>query len=197
MNEDQKLMFDSAWAELLSAVTARKHGFHLAVVANSTTTGPDARTVVLREADLESRTLGFHSDIRSRKFEHLSTGEILAWVFHCPFLKLQIRALGTCSILDSGELWEKAWHETILLSRRCYLAQVAPGKRVEEPSGGFPHYLRDREPTLEESELGKKNFCVVSTVIDELDIYSLEFTGHRRCHFAYDYNQWDAIWRVP
>jgi pyridoxamine 5'-phosphate oxidase len=196
MNEDQKILFHSAWNELQNGVANRRHGFHLAVVANSTSSGPDARTVVLREADLESRTLGFHSDIRSRKFENLSTGDNLIWVLHCPNLRLQVRARGTCTVIESGELWEQAWQNTILLSRRCYLAEVPPGKQVEEPTGGFPDYLKLREPNPDESEEGKKNFCIVATQITDIDIYSLNVSGHRRCHFSFT-NEWNANWQVP
>lgn len=196
MTSEQQSVFNQAWDELLKAVTNRRHNFRLGVVANSTPNGPEARTVVLRNAIPEERILQFHADIRSQKFQSLKSGDRIAWVFHSPDLKLQIRATGPCQIDETSLIVDQAWEVTQLLSRRCYLATTAPGSPVESPTGGFPEYLTSREPTEEESELGRDNFCIIRTEVDSFDVYSLAFTGHTRCHFTYN-TDWQANWLVP
>jgi hypothetical protein len=196
MSPEQTETFNGAWHELILAVRNRKHPFRIGVVANSSILGPEARTVVLRFAHRSKRVLRFHTDIRSQKFESIQNGTRLAWVFQSPQLKLQIRASGPCTIETDTLEVDQAWTETQLLSRRCYLATTAPGSFVEHPTGGFPEYLTDREPTEEESELGRDNFCLVNTYVDTFDVYSLAFTGHTRCTYQFD-ETWQASWVVP
>jgi len=197
MTSDQQAAFNKAWQELELAVTKRNHEFRLAVVANNIVHGSDARTVVLRHANQHQRTLRFSSDQRSNKFDNINSGDPLIWVFYSPTLRTQIRATGICTIHTQGELFETAWHETHLISRRCYLAESAPGSPVSNPDDGYPGFLQDREPTEEESEAGKPNFCVIVTEINSFDIYLLDVKGHRRCHYAFSDPEWSAQWLMP
>lgn len=197
MTEEQAGLLERAWRELEEGANQRRHGFHLGVFANATPSGPDARTVVLRGAVPADRTIRFHADIRSGKFNHLNTGDRVAWVFQCPRIKLQVRAHGEIGIHTQGGLVDEAWAVTQLLSRRCYLAEPGPGTSVPFPSSGLPKELIDREPTLDESSIGRDNFSVVLTHVDQLDVYCLAYAGHRRCHFKFEDGAWLADWRIP
>lgn len=197
MDVAQSELFEKAWIELANGAVKRKHGFHLGVFANPSQRGIEARTVVLRSVDAVARQVRFHADLRSAKFKELASGDRIAWVFHCPNLKLQIRAQGVCQVLTNGLLVEEAWSSTQLLSRRCYLAQPGPGTPIDAKSSGLPHGLDAREPTLEESETGRGNFCVVATEVNEFDVYSLAYSGHSRCRFQFGDGTWRAEWLVP
>lgn len=197
MTKEQASLLKRAWRELEQAASQRRHGFHLGVVANCTPLGPDARTVVLRGVEPTGRILRFHADIRSGKFKSLHSGDRVAWVFHCPKIKLQVRAHGVISIHTQGDLADEAWAATQLLSRRCYLVEPGPGTSVPFPSSGLPEELVDREPTVEESSAGRQNFCAALTHVDHLDVYCLAYEGHRRCHFTFEGGAWLADWRIP
>ncbi|MCU0316629.1 MAG: pyridoxamine 5'-phosphate oxidase family protein [Fimbriimonadaceae bacterium] len=185
------------WEELEAAVVQRKSLFHTPVVATFDGKVPSARTVVLRGVNQAERTLRFHTDRRSSKVRALDKFPALAWHFYDHREKLQIRCVSTAHVLFEGPVWEEAWSQTQLLSRRCYLSEVAPGSVVAEAYPGFPCELVGREPTLEESEPGKENFCCVVGVVSKIEILSLRFEGHERVLFEWDEVAWRESWLAP
>lgn len=197
---DEKLagMLDRAWGLLEHAVGHRKSPMHLGLLATLSGTGPQARLVVLREANQSDAFLRFHTDIRSPKFAELRDDPRVAWVFYDSEEKLQIRMLGKADLHMSSPLADAAWANTAPFSRRCYLATIPPGSASDEETSGLPPELESREPTLEESESGRENFCAVITQIEEIDVYTLAVTGHRRAHFWLEKGEVvRAEWRAP
>lgn len=197
---DEKLagILDRAWSMLEHAVSHRKSPMHLGMLATWSDSGPQARIVVLREANRETGSLRFHTDIRSPKFAELQHDPRVAWVFYDASEKIQVRMLGKAEIHTRGPVAEAAWINTIPFSRRCYMAAIAPGSASEEETSGLPLELEDREPTMEESEVGRVNFCAVLTQIEEIDVYTLAVTGHRRAHFWLEDGKVSrSEWRAP
>ena len=83
------------------------------------------------------------------------------------------------------------------MSRRCYRAVLGPGTPSNKPTSGLPDFLEGRTPTLEESEIGRKNFVVIACQFDFLDWYYLRAKGHRRAQFFWTDTEMSAQWVAP
>jgi hypothetical protein len=185
MNHQEIL--ERVWTLLERGTTNRKDDFHTCALATiGLNGGPEIRTVVLRKVFPELRILLCHVDLRSPKIAEIEKESSVSWLFYHVEEKLQLRIRGRATIQTNSELADLQWENTGLFSRRCYCGD-APGTSKSLPSTGLPGFLIDREPTLEESEqLGRENFAVLSSTIDEIDVYELHVRGHRRSLFKWN-----------
>ncbi len=192
-------IWERACQLLMRGVANRNDDFHTPVLATIGLDGaPQLRTIVFRKFFPESRTLICHTDFRSPKIAEIAKDNRVSWLFYHVEQKLQLRVRGRAKIHTTGELADAQWHNTQLFSRRCYCGD-APGTPKESPSSGLPEFLFDREPTLEESEqLGRKNFAVIRSSIDEIDAYELDVRGHRRSLFKWsERGELKTQWLTP
>ena len=201
MNENitHQEILDKSLAMLERGATNRKDDFHTPVFGTiGLKDEPELRVVVFRKIVRQPRMLVCHSDLRSPKIAELARDARVSWLFYHVAEKLQLRVRGRATVHTSDELADAQWQNTQLFSRRCYCGD-APGTSKGEPSSGLPGFLVDREPTAEESErLGRKNFAVISSTIDELDVYELNFNGHRRSLFAWnEAGELETRWLTP
>lgn len=201
MNENitHREILERSLAMLERGVTNRKDDFHTPTFGTVGLSGePQLRVVVFRKISREPRTLICHTDLRSPKIAEIERDARVSWLFYHFEEKLQLRIRGRASVHTIDELADAQWQNTQLFSRRCYCGD-APGTRTNEPSSGMPEFLFDREPTAEESErLGRKNFAVVSSTIDEIDVYELNFNGHRRSLFVWNQTgELETRWLTP
>lgn len=184
---------------LEQGVQKRADPFHTPVLATIGLGGePQLRIVVLRKFLRASNALMCHVDLRSPKTAEINREPRVSWLFYHPQEKLQLRASGIATIHTDDELADKQWQTSQLFSRRCYCGD-APGTLKETPSSGLPAFLEDRQPTEEETEtLGRKNFAIVNTTINEIDVYELNVKGHRRSLFVFDENgKLETRWLTP
>ena len=83
------------------------------------------------------------------------------------------------------------------MSRRCYHAGLGPGTPSDEPTSGLPDFLESRSPTLDESEVGRKNLLVIACQVVFSDWYYLQAKEHRRAQFFWSGTQMSAQWVAP
>jgi pyridoxamine 5'-phosphate oxidase len=177
---------ENIWATLVRGAANRKDEFHTPTIATVRSGSPELRTVVLRKAVEDERELWFHTDVRSEKVADIRANPSLAWHFYHSSKQLQLRIRSRAEVVPaSDEISVAQWSKTQLLSRRGYCGDDIPGAAVESMSTGLPDFLQDREPTLEESEAGRKNFMVVRCVVEEIEWLLLHYSGHRRAAFTY------------
>ena len=81
----------------------------------------------------------------------------------------------------ADQLWEHLW----VLGRRCYMAPRAPGSLAKAPSPNLPTEWMDRKPTLEASESGRANFCVIEVILSYMEWLELGFEGHARAGYRW------------
>lgn len=178
------------WAGLARAVVDRRHAWHLITIATLDAADgpafPELRTVVLRRADPEQRVLMAHTDRRSAKVAHLAADPRCAVLAYDPKGKQQLRLRCRAEVHTAGPVFERQWQASRLMSRRCYLAPLAPGTPADEPVPNIPEDLRHTEPDQARSELGRENFAVIGCAIERIDWLHLAHDGHRRAAFAYD-----------
>jgi hypothetical protein len=190
-------VLEKIWAELDNGVHNSKHAFHTPTLGTLGERGCRTRTVVLRTIDQEERTLSCHIDIRSDKATEIRLHPRVSWLFYAPELKLQIRAEGEARIHHMDDIARNAWANSLLSSRRCYLADPGPGVAIEVASSGLPEWLTGRAPTEEESEKGWLNFAVMRCEVDTLDWYYLDSHGNTRAIFNWDGTQFKGHFAIP
>ena len=111
-----------------------------------------ARVVVLRRVAAGERFIQCHTDRRAPKIAEIRADPNVHWLFYDAPSRLQLRVSATAEVLTEGPEFERAWLDSTLDARRCYLAPSAPGTDCTQPSANLPESHLRRQPTLEESE---------------------------------------------
>ena len=185
------------WSMLEEGVLNRKSDFRTPIFISSNNDEPDGRVVVLRGADKNQYSLSFHSDYRSNKVNLLKENPKGALVFYDKKEKIQLRIKVDCTINFKNNISKTAWKKTQQISRKCYLASLAPGTKLEEPGSSIDKKFEAFEYSFEESEMGEDNFCVVTCKIISIEWLYLSVKGHRRAKIYFDKQENHFNWLVP
>lgn len=174
------------WKHLDLGTLDRKHPFHTPVFGTvAKGCAPNLRVVVLRRFWRKPPQLAFHTHIGSPKINEIKANPNVFWLFYHVEEKLQLRIKGTAEVHVEDDLKEEQWLASSFFSRRCYTGE-APTQISKKPTSGLPEDLTDREPTKEESEAGRGNFAVITSTIDSIDCFELDFQGNRRSLFRWN-----------
>ena len=185
------------WSMLEEGVLNRKSDFRTPIFISSNNDEADGRVVVLRGADKNQYSLSFHSDYRSNKVNLLMQNPKGALVFYDKKEKIQLRIKVECSINFKNNISKTAWKKTQQISRKCYLASLAPGTKLEEPGSSIDKKFEAFEYSFEESEMGEDNFCVVTCKIISIEWLYLSVKGHRRAKIYFDKQENHFNWLAP
>lgn len=171
------------WMELQRATQDRHHEWRTPVVATVTADGlPQARTVVLRQADAKLARLHIYTDSRSPKVAELTAKPAATLVFWSKRLSWQLRVRADMSVQTSGADVQAVWARVSQSAAAGdYLSASAPGDALsaEQASGS--------EPT------GTHHLAILTAQVQEIDWLELSRSGHRRAVLGA--NTWE--WRVP
>ncbi|MEM6473831.1 MAG: pyridoxamine 5'-phosphate oxidase family protein [Planctomycetota bacterium] len=174
-------LHDFVWQSLRAAASSGRHPWSWGVITTADRDGqPNARTVILRQADEELAIIDFHTDVRSSKIAEMDNPSV-AWVFYAESQKIQLRLTGFAKVIN-GEQADSAWKQTTLRSRSAYVSLASPGS---ESRGEQPPSTEDRQVNQEESERGREYFRVVRTFVREADLLYLRREGHVRARLNY------------
>ncbi len=158
------------WQELQRAVGERDHEWRTPVLAGVDADGlPQARTVVLRQADPLPSTLQVYTDSRSPKVTELLRHRGAVLVFWSRRLSWQLRARVTVQVQTDGERVEAAWERVSRTAAAAdYLAPAAPGSvfALTGPGDHASHHL-----------------AVLLARVESFDWLELAREGHRRVRF--------------
>ena len=182
------------WARLADAAASGRSAWHTPAVG---TADGDVRIMVLRHTDPAAASLRFHTDARSPKAVLIGGGAPVSVLFYDAAAKLQLRCAGIGKAVSTGAPADAAWAASAASSRRCYLAELAPGTISETPTSGLPAAAEGRVPTLAESEAGRANFAVITVALTRIDWLHLAHNGHRRALFERSGDGWAGRWVVP
>ena len=196
--ENTSEIFEDIKRNLTRGVKDRKHTFHTPVFCNvDNENSIESRVVVLRQFDSPNMVLNFHTDFRSPKILGLQQNNNSLLVFYDHKLKIQLRIKTTSIINNQNKVTQEMWDQTKLFSRKCYLTEKAPSSSTNLPEDGIDQSLGGREPTLEESERGYKNFTVVQNQIQQIDWLYLAASGHRRLKIILEKQIPSFQWIIP
>jgi pyridoxamine 5'-phosphate oxidase len=175
---DLRLTLDAAWACLARGAKDRRSPFHVPSVATIGLDGrPRVRSVVLRGADREQRTVRFHTDVRGGKVAEIERDPRIALHAYDPREKLQVRLEGLAAIHANDAIAKEAWLRSKPMSRACYAAGVEPGTPLMgEDDLGQTFKLLDLEAA-------RANFSVVLIRVERVETLHLAHSGRRRAAF--------------
>ncbi len=169
-----------ALALLGKAASDRRSSMHTPSVATLALDGrPRNRIVVLRYFEAQSRSLRFHTDIRSDKFEELGRDERVSMLFYDPAEKIQLRVEGIAERHVADPIADEAWASSQPMSRHCYATMPAPGS-VIDAARAFT-LPKGRELTDE----GRPQFSAIAVTFNRLEWLWLGSDGHRRAVFSW------------
>ena len=194
---DLNKVYLKIWDLLDKGLKNRDAPFHIPVFISSDKDKVDGRIVVLRGVDEKEKKIWFHSDIRSNKIEKLKNNPDVAFLFYDKSEKIQLRISGSTKINYQNNTTQNSWQKTAHLSRQCYLGNKAPGADVSAPTSGLTSEVDNLKYTIEESEIGYKNFCVIETYIKSIEWLYLAAKGHRRALFSLKNNSLEKKWLIP
>ena len=183
------------WSMLDDAVTNRNSPFRIPVFICAHQDDVDGRIVVLRKSDRTNNLLQFHTDLRSLKIDILKKNNQASLLFYDKEEKIQLRVKVDCKINNQNSITEESWKKTRHISRRCYLTDSPPGTKSKNPTSGMISKLEDFDYTIEQSEVGYKNFTVIQCKIKSIEWLYLAAKGHRRARF--DLKNDEILWLVP
>ncbi len=190
-------VYSKIWNLLKLGLKNRDAPFHIPVFICGSSNKFDGRIVVLRGVDESEKKIWFHSDIRSNKVKILKLNSKATLLFYDKSEKIQLRICGTTKINYNNNITKKSWKKTAHMSRQCYLGNTAPGSNALKPTSGLSSEVDNLKYTIEESEIGYKNFCVIETYIDSIEWLYLAAKGHRRAFFNLNKKQLEKKWLIP
>ncbi len=177
------------WTELDRAVRGigapgrPAHPWRRAAFATVGEDGPEVRSVVLRDIQVDRRELVFYADARSPKVAQLRAdprGQLLCWSEPMGWqLRLRCRVEVATDGLDVTTRWARIRHRP---AAHDYLSPLAPGSPLEAPAAPLaPERVRE-------------SFAVLTARVEAIDWLELHAQGHRRARFAIGHS---PQWLVP
>ena len=193
--EDFTEIKNKIWSMLDNAIKDRSSSFRIPVFICGNQDDFDGRIVVLRKSDKSNNLIQYHSDIRSNKIAKLKNNKNASMLFYDKEEKIQVRLKVECTVNHDNEITKESWLKTGHMSRKCYLVENGPGTETLIPTSGLKPEFDNFEFTMQESEVGYKNFTVIHCKIKSMEWLYLAAKGHRRAKFELENNK--EYWLVP
>jgi hypothetical protein len=191
-------VLEDAWKMLLKGAERSDDPFHLPVLGSTGQQGCNLRTVILRQVLVPRRMLVCHTDARAPKTDEIQAYDRVAWLFYHPIEKVQLRIYGLATLHRDDAMADEQWAATSITSRLNYATNHPPGTPVRQPTSGLPDNLRNKVPTLLESEKVRPYFMAIACHLDAMDWLQLNPLGNRRARFTWDNkDRLQATWLVP
>lgn len=176
------------WRELMRAPLDRHHDWRTPILATQGlgSSGPQARTVVLRHGDVHQWSLNIYTDGRSPKCSELLAQPLAQLTFWSRRLNWQLRVSAEAKVEFEGERVNSAW-DRVKQSRASvdYLSALPPG-----------HIQSDHETSLTDFQepLNEHHLAVLTFNVTSMDWLALSQNGHRRAKLTPDGS---VVWLVP
>ena len=194
---DLNKVYSKIWDLLNLGLKDRNASFHLPVFICGKDTNFDGRVVVLRGVNEKNKKIWFHADIRSNKIKILKSYPKATLLFYDKNEKIQLRISSKIKINYQNNTAIKSWKKTAHMSRQCYLGTETPGSTSSKATSGLTEDIDNMKYTIEESEIGYKNFCVIENYIKSIEWLYLAAKGHRRAHFSLENSSVKKKWLIP
>ena len=185
---------DAAWELIEQGVKDRRKPAHTPSLATIGLDGrPKTRVVVLRAGDRASRTLRFHTDVRSAKIAELTKYPAVEMLMYDAQARVQLRISGSAQICryPSPEA-HAAWQASLPMSKICYAVTPPSGASIEAGDGFILKRIETSQP-----DDGIENFCAVVIHVETIELVYLAQAANRRVRFKYDGEAMSGQWLVP
>lgn len=170
-------IFQEELSELLSAVKDAAHDYHLFTIGTISNDNPELRTVVLRDLDLDSYKISFHTDSRSPKYDQLIKNSSVSALFYSVSKRTQIRIKGKAKASNDKKLLSSLWNKLSKESKECYQGEIAPSGIIPDKK-----ILNDiiSDSNKDENNRGFENFSRITIDVSIIEILRLHHLGHKR-----------------
>lgn len=184
---------DQSWDRLMDGASPGKSPYSMVQLATVGLDGaPRVRTVVVRITDRATRTVAFHTDLRSPKIAEMQAEPRVTIIGYDMDGGQQIRLAGVAQIHNADSVALAAWGASRTRSLICYHSDLSPGAVLDDPT------LADQpDPAPEDLHLGLDRFCRVNVTVEEIDWLDLAATGHRRVRHVWAGDEWRSDWLAP
>ena len=188
-----------AWKKLINGSVKKKNGFRTMCVGTIGENNTAAlRIVVNRKVDEEQKTIFFHTDNRSRKYDDLLKDNRISLLFYDARQRVQIVVKALAILHTNDTLTVDRWKATSPQARLGYMTNEPPNTKSDIPTLGYIEQFSLLKPTNTESDLFQENFSVVACTVYELEFLYLDFSGNRKANFFYENKVLkDCFWAVP
>jgi pyridoxine/pyridoxamine 5'-phosphate oxidase len=188
-----------AWKKLVNGSVKKKNGFRTMCVGTIDEKNAAAlRIVVNRKVDEVHKTIFFHTDNRSRKYNDLTKDNRISLLFYDGRQRVQIVVKAYATIHTSNTLSNDRWKATSPQARLGYMTNEPPNAKSDQLTLGYEERFAITKPTDDESNPFEKNFSVVACTVYELEFLYLDFQGNRKANFYYENSVLvDGNWAVP
>ena len=193
--EDFDEIKNKIWSMFDNAIKDRGSQFRIPVFICGDQDDFDGRIVVLRKSEHSKYLVQIHRDIRSDKITKLKKNKNASMLFYDKEEKIQVRLKVECIVNHKNDITKESWLKTGHMSRKCYLVDNGPGTESNNPTSGLKPELDNFEFTMEQSEVGYKNFTVIQCRIKNMEWLYLAAKGHRRARFNLENNK--NTWLIP
>jgi pyridoxamine 5'-phosphate oxidase len=162
------------WAQLLRASVDKHHEWRSVVlVTNGLDEWPDARMVILRAVNIDTKTLTFYTDSRSQKINQLLLNSNAVLVFWSKKLNWQLRIKVTIDIKTEGEQVKNMWQNVKQSpSAGDYLSAKAPGEMLDN--------AHEKAETSLQNPENQSHFAILIAQVQSIDWLALNRAGHQR-----------------
>jgi hypothetical protein len=134
------------------------------------------RTMVLRGTDRRQHRLWFHTDIRSRKVEHVRERPAVSVLLWDAREEVQLRVTGTATVEDRGKTVERHFRQMSIGAQALYSSPDAPGQPLQ-PDPQMTAMAEAIEADAE--DWARRNFAVIEVVVDGIEW--LQVQGADQC----------------
>jgi pyridoxamine 5'-phosphate oxidase len=164
------------WQQLQRASVDKHHEWRSPVlVTNGLDECPDARTVILRNVNIDAKKLTFYTDSRSPKVAQLLANPNALLVFWSKRLNWQLRIRVTICVETDGELAKNTWQKVKQSpTAKDYLSTEAPGSLLQN----MPNVDVGVE-SLANSQ-NQSYFAMLTAQVQSIDWLALNRAGHQR-----------------
>ncbi len=188
-----------AWKKLLNGSIKKKNGFRTMCVGTiNENSEASIRMVINRKVDESKKTIYFHTDNRSRKFQDLDRDNRLSLLFYDARQRIQIMVKAHTIFHTNDSLAIDRWKATSPQARLGYMTIDAPNTKSDAPTLGYDTKYSEIKPNEIESDPYQKNFTVIACQVYELEFLYLDFLGNRKANFYYENGVLStSFWAVP
>ncbi|MCH2078466.1 MAG: pyridoxamine 5'-phosphate oxidase family protein [Rhodobacteraceae bacterium] len=173
-------VYGRAWSLLIRGTNDPKHDARTPTLATMSATGPQQRTLVLRQTDKEGGRIILYTDKASAKVGEIIADPRVSLHVWDKRSQIQLRLAATASLAPGDpKLWEKMPEG----AREVYGVEPPPGTPLEDPL------------SFERTSNADKFLCVTLT-LHEIELVTLAPDPHRRARFR-RVDGWAGQWLAP
>lgn len=185
-------MHRRVWELLTEATTSRTPFTSMQLATVDRNKAPRCRTVILRSANEENRTLEFITDRESQKVAEIDNSPQVALTGYDPEGMQQLRLSGHAFIVHDEQRRQTSWSSLNPHTHVLYRSTLSPGHPISHPEESESAFSEASGTSAVSSR-----FTLIEIRLAHADWLSLHDTPHRRFQLQWNDGDVEGTWVVP